>query len=169
MLIEHLFNIRYWFFYFWKWTWKSLSLFWLLWPPGLYSPWNSPGQNTGVGSLSLLQGSSQPRDRTQVSHIAGRFFTSWATREGLKHFTKENLFHKKSGWFSSTGDKLSGSGVSPGTQALSMFSCPSFCFCPQLLCLARASWGLGKSIPEMSVQTPALGFEVTSLYRQTTL
>ena len=22
----------------------------------LYSPWNSPGQNTGVGSLSLLQG-----------------------------------------------------------------------------------------------------------------
>ena len=23
---------------------------------GLYSPWNSPGKNTGVGSLSLLQG-----------------------------------------------------------------------------------------------------------------
>ena len=23
---------------------------------GLYSPWNSPGQNTAVGSLSLLQG-----------------------------------------------------------------------------------------------------------------
>ena len=22
-------------------------------PHGLYSPWNSPGQNTGVGSLSL--------------------------------------------------------------------------------------------------------------------
>ena len=39
----------------------------------LYSPWNSPGQNTGVGSLSLLQGSSQPRDRTQVSSIAGGF------------------------------------------------------------------------------------------------
>ena len=27
------------------------------------------------------QGSSQPRDRTQVSHIAGGFFTIWATRE----------------------------------------------------------------------------------------
>ena len=27
-----------------------------LWPHGLQSPWNSPGQNTGVGSLSLLQG-----------------------------------------------------------------------------------------------------------------
>ena len=28
----------------------------LLQPHGLYSPWNSPGHNTGVGSLSLLQG-----------------------------------------------------------------------------------------------------------------
>ena len=27
-----------------------------LWPYGLHRPWNSPGQNTGVGSLSLLQG-----------------------------------------------------------------------------------------------------------------
>ena len=27
-----------------------------LWPYGLYSPWNSPGQNTGVGSCPLLQG-----------------------------------------------------------------------------------------------------------------
>ena len=27
-----------------------------LWPHRLYSPWNSPGQDTGVGSLSLLQG-----------------------------------------------------------------------------------------------------------------
>ena len=50
-------------------------------PYGLYSPWNSPGQNTGVGSLSLLQGSSQLRDQTQVSHIVGGLFTSWATRE----------------------------------------------------------------------------------------
>ena len=25
-------------------------------PHGLYCPWNSPGQNTGVSSLSLLQG-----------------------------------------------------------------------------------------------------------------
>ena len=27
-----------------------------LWPHGLYHPWNSPGQNTGVGCLSFLQG-----------------------------------------------------------------------------------------------------------------
>ena len=26
-----------------------------LWPCGLHSPWNSPGQNPGVGSLSVLQ------------------------------------------------------------------------------------------------------------------
>ena len=25
------------------------------WTHGIYIPWNSPGQNTGVGSLSLLQ------------------------------------------------------------------------------------------------------------------
>ena len=39
------------------WKWKLLSCVRLLWPHGLYlySPWNSPGQNTGVGSLSLLQ------------------------------------------------------------------------------------------------------------------
>ena len=83
-------------------------------PHGLYSPWNSPGQNSGVGSRSLLQGifptqgsnrgvpyyrwilyqlsykgsprilewlaypfsrgSSQPRDQTGVSSIAGGFF-----------------------------------------------------------------------------------------------
>ena len=85
-------------------------------PHGLYSSWNSPGRNTGVGSLSLLQeifptqgsnpglphcrwilyqlshmgsprilewvsypfsrGSSQPRNRTGVSCIAGGFFAN---------------------------------------------------------------------------------------------
>ena len=29
---------------------------WVAFPYGLHSPWNSPEQNTGVGSLSLLQG-----------------------------------------------------------------------------------------------------------------
>ena len=31
--------------------------------------------------IPFFRGSSRPRDRTQVSHIAGRFFTVWATRE----------------------------------------------------------------------------------------
>ena len=35
--------------------WKLLSHVWLCNPHGLLSPWNSPGQNTGVGDLSLLQ------------------------------------------------------------------------------------------------------------------
>ena len=32
-------------------------------------------------AIPFSRGSFQPRDRTQVSHIAGGFFTSWATRE----------------------------------------------------------------------------------------
>ena len=38
------------------WKWNPLSHVWLFVRPWTYSPWNSPGQNTGVGSLSLLQG-----------------------------------------------------------------------------------------------------------------
>ena len=34
-------------------------------------------------AFPFSRGSSQPRDGTQVSHIEGGFFTSWATREAL--------------------------------------------------------------------------------------
>ena len=53
-----------------------------LWPHGLYSSWNSSGQNTEVGSCSLLQGifPTQGSNLGQVSCIAGGLFTSWATR-----------------------------------------------------------------------------------------
>ena len=44
------------FFLSWKWKWKLLSHVRLFVTPELNSPWNSPGQNTGVVSLSLLQG-----------------------------------------------------------------------------------------------------------------
>ena len=97
-------------------------------PHELYSPWNSLGQNTGVGSLSLLQGivptqepnpgllhcgwilyqlshkgstrilgqvaypfssrSSQPRNPTRVSCIAGQFFTNELSGKPLVHFLK---------------------------------------------------------------------------------
>ena len=97
------------------------------WPHDLYSPWNSPGQNTGVCNLALPQGifptqrlntnlphykwilyqlshmgsprilewvaypfssrSSQPRNQTRVSFIAGGFFTNWALREALKEWS----------------------------------------------------------------------------------
>ena len=39
-----------------KWKWKSLSCVQFFATLGLCSPWNSPGQNTGVGCLSILQG-----------------------------------------------------------------------------------------------------------------
>ena len=39
-----------------KWKWQSLSPVDSLLPHGLHSPCNSPGQNTRVGSCSLLQG-----------------------------------------------------------------------------------------------------------------
>ena len=55
--------------------------------PALHSdslPAEPPGKpkNTGVGSLSLLpfsSGSSRARNRTGVSFIEDRFFTSWST------------------------------------------------------------------------------------------
>jgi len=34
-------------------------------------------------AFPFSRGSSQPKDQTQVSHTAGGFFTSWATREAL--------------------------------------------------------------------------------------
>ena len=48
-----------------------------LWPHELYSPWNSPGQNT----VPFSRGPPLPRGQTQVSLIAGIVFFSWATRE----------------------------------------------------------------------------------------
>ena len=111
-----------------KWSESCSVMSESLWPHRLYSPWNYPSQNTGVGSLSLLQGifptpgpnpglphcrrilyqlshkrsprilewvaypfssgSSQLRNQTGVSCIAGRFFTNWAIRDikSIKHF-----------------------------------------------------------------------------------
>ena len=39
------------------------------------------------------RGSSQPRNRIQVSGIAGRFFTSWATREALECSNYHTIAH----------------------------------------------------------------------------
>ena len=46
-------------------------------------------------AISFSRGSSQPRDGTQVSCTAGRFFTDWATREA--HFPYSNNFELS--WF----------------------------------------------------------------------
>ena len=116
-------------------------------PHGLYSPWNSPGQNTTVGNLSLLQGifpthgsnpgllrcrqilyhlshkgsprilkwvaypfssgSSQPRNQTRVSCIAGRFFTNWAIREAQtslesREWARLDIYHLNSLYIGNT-------------------------------------------------------------------
>ena len=115
--VQYLFRLKY---SSESWKWKSLSCVRLF-----ATPWTSPGQYTGVGSLFLLQGifttqgsspglphgqrilyqlnhkgsppilewvaypfsrkSSQPRNWTGVSSIAGQFFTNWAMREAQEY------------------------------------------------------------------------------------
>ena len=36
-------------------------------------------------AIPSSRGSSQPRDQTQVSHIAGGFFTIWVTKEAQEY------------------------------------------------------------------------------------
>ena len=38
-------------------------------------------------AFPFSRGPSQPRDQTQVSHIAGGFFTSWATMEAQEDWS----------------------------------------------------------------------------------
>ena len=48
-----------------KWTESRSVVSDFLWPHELYSPWDSPGQTTGVGSLSLLQGIFSTQESNQ--------------------------------------------------------------------------------------------------------
>ena len=48
----------------------------------LLCPWNSPGRILEWVATPFFRGSSWPRDGTQVSYMAGRFFTIWATKKG---------------------------------------------------------------------------------------
>ena len=50
-------------------------------PHGLYSPWNPPGQNTGVGRHSLLQGIFPTQGLNLPLASEGRFFTIGASRD----------------------------------------------------------------------------------------
>ena len=63
---------------------------------GLFSPWNSPGQNTGVGSLSLLQGIFPilesnwgllhwQADPLSLSHLGSPFTVDLATPWAAAH------------------------------------------------------------------------------------
>ena len=87
-----------------------------LWPHGLYSPGNSPGQNTGLGSLSLLQG----------------IFPTQGSNPGLPHcrWVLYRLSHMGSPrilkWVAipSRGD-LPDPGIKPGSPALQEDSLPT--------------------------------------------
>ena len=67
-------------------------------PHGLYSPWNSPGQNTGVGSFSFLQGKDRDlfkkiRDtkgtfRAKMSAIKERNGMDLTEAEDIKNIKK---------------------------------------------------------------------------------
>ena len=50
-------------------------------PPGSSVHGDSSRNNTRVVAMPSSKGTSPPRDETQVSHMAGRFFTFWATTE----------------------------------------------------------------------------------------
>ena len=70
------------------WKWKSLSCVRLF-----ETPWTVHGilqaRILEWVAFPISRGSSQPRDQTQVSHIAGRFFTSWATSVHNSHRSEE--------------------------------------------------------------------------------
>ena len=49
-------------------------------------------------AISSFRGSSRPRDQTQVSCIAGRFFTIWATKEAEEDKCNSNLKNNTRGF-----------------------------------------------------------------------
>ena len=72
--------------------WKSLSCVPLfVGHHGLYSPWNSPGQNTGVGSLSLLQGIFPTQELNQ-GLLRCRQILYQLSYEGSRHLYTVGLY-----------------------------------------------------------------------------
>ena len=72
----------------WKERKIALSCVWLsisseLWPARFLCPWDSPGSPLEWIAIPFSRGASRPRNWTQVSCIAGRCFTDWATWEAL--------------------------------------------------------------------------------------
>ena len=68
------------------WKWKSLSL--RLCNPMDYTIHGIPqARILEWVAFPFSRGSSQPRDQTQISHTAGRFFTSWVTREAQEFWS----------------------------------------------------------------------------------
>ena len=69
-------------------------------PHGLYSPWNSPGQNTGVGSFSLLQGKDRDLFK-KIRDTKGTFHAKMSTikeRNGMDLTEAEDIKNIKKMW-----------------------------------------------------------------------
>ena len=138
-----------------KWKWKSLSRVQLFATP--WTPWNSPGQNTGVGCHALLQG----------------IFPTQGSNPGLLHCRQilYQLSHKGSPrileWVAypfSSGS--SDTGIKLGSPALQVYSLPtelsgkplrgvtrtalSF-YCIQSVCLGGINWWRNWSSEELVV------------------
>ena len=67
-------------------------------------------------AFPFSRGSSQPRDQTQVSRIAGRFFSCWATREAQEYW---------SGWPIPSPADIPNPGIKPRSPALQADSLPT--------------------------------------------
>ena len=79
-----------------KWSESCLVVSDSLQPHGLESMEFSRPEYWKWVAFPFPRGSSQPKDWTQVSHIVGRLFTSWATRDACKPLysgeSKHNYF-----------------------------------------------------------------------------
>ena len=92
-------------------------------PQGLYIAHQAP-LSMGIFQARILEWvamtsyrrSSQPRDQTQVSHVAGRFFTDRATRENQDYWSGQPF---------PSPVYLPNSGIEPGSPALQMDSLPA--------------------------------------------
>ena len=75
----------------------------------LYSPWNSPGQNTGVSYHALLQGIFPTQGSNPGLPHCSRILYSWATREAWEYWSGSPI--------PSPGG-LPNPGIKPGSPAL---------------------------------------------------
>ena len=97
------------------WKWKSLSrvqLFATLWTTQSMG-FSRPEWILEWVAIPFYRGSSQLRDQTQVSHTAGEFFTSWATREAQEYWSGKPI---------PSSVALPDPGIKPGSPALKVSS-----------------------------------------------
>ena len=108
---------------------------------GLYSPWNSPGQNTGVSSLSLFQG----------------LFPTQGSNPGLPHCRRilYQLSHQGSLMFSESSANVSSHFISCDLQSLALNSC--------LLTLCWISEGVNKwNLKHLHIQVRNAGMKISA-------